>query len=173
VCPRVTGDRPLEREGLPARKPVRPRKRGEPPQFTLGGFLAFFTAITVCISLVVTAIRIGDDASRAVLLGATAIVAWISLFVTYRRLQLHVALAIHWLTVAAPLGAVALCSLGLLVKGLLQDGVGTSNFAGGVLVMFPAVAIGGAVFGSAFSLPVFVVTMVVRLARGVSRVRLV
>jgi len=90
-------ERRIEHEGAPPRKPPRRRGRDEPPQFTLGGLFAFFTAVTVCISLAATGARVIEDALdlAQVLFGLAAVVTWIVLYVTYRKLRLRAALQFH------------------------------------------------------------------------------
>ena len=139
-------------------KPTRRRGRAQPPQFTRGGLLAFFTAITVCISLAATGakvLKIIFDLGL-VLFGLAVLMTWIVLYATYRKLHLRAALILHWVGLAFSAG------LGVLSLAM-QSGPGEV-----IPLVFALLGVvcWGCVVGSALSLPVFVVTMVVRLARG-------
>ena len=159
MCPRVKmDDRQVEHEESPPGKPTRRRGRYQPPQFTLGGVLAFFTAITVCISLAATGARVMEIAFDLglVLYGVTALVTWIVLSVTYGKLRLRTAMVFHWV------------GLGL-ITGLGVVAVGTESAPvtlGWLVLTYFGVVCWGCAVGSALSVPVFLVTMVVRLARG-------
>jgi len=137
-------------EGASPGKPTRRRGRDEPPQFTLGGLLAFFTGITVCISLAATGARVVKiDVHLGILLfSLTWALTWILLYVTYRRLR--------WIGPALSAG------LGLFSLGMQP---GPAEVGPLVFTLLAAVCWGCAV-GSGLSVPVFVVTMAVRLARG-------
>jgi len=158
VCPRVMDDSQVKHEESPSGKPTRRRGRDQPPEFTLGGLLAFFTAITVCISLAATGARVMKIDFRLgnLLFNLTWVVTWIVLYVTYRKLRLRDALILHWGGLALVMGLVLL----LIAMGLGRLEVGW------LVVALLSFACGGCAVGSALSVPVFVVTMVVRLARG-------
>ena len=151
-------DHRVEHEESPPRKPRRRRRRGEPPQFTLGGLLASFTAITVCISLAATGARIMEIAFELalVLFGLASLLMWIVLYVTYQKLRVPTAIVLHWV------GPVIITGLGVLAVAVESGPRGV----GWPLVTLLGVVCWGCVVGSALSVPVFVVTMVVRLAKG-------
>jgi len=158
LSPPVVDGRRIKHEGASPGKPTRRRGRDEPPQFTLGGLLAFFTGITVCISLAATGARVVKiDVHLGILLfSLTWALTWILLYVTYRRLRLRAAIFFHWIGPALSAG------LGLFSLGMQP---GPAEVGPLVFTLLAAVCWGCAV-GSGLSVPVFVVTMAVRLARG-------
>jgi len=149
--PPALDERRIRHDGGSPRKPAGRRGRDEPPQFTLGGLLAFFTAITVSISLAATGVKVMGSAIDLGLLlfGLAGVVTWSVLYVTYRKLRLRGLLILHWLGLGV--GA------GLALS--LSAPLGPSH-VGPPFVALLAVLCYGWALGSVVSVPVFILTMV-------------
>lgn len=133
------------------------------PQYTLGGLFVFVTALAVSLSLAVSGARvIGRMPDVGLLLvGLATIVAWVVLFMAYRTLHATGALVVH--------------CVGTAVATAFSFGPAYYAFppiaSGRAIVVFGLIGAGaiGCVLGSAFSLPVFVVTMIYSAVKGTRR----
>jgi len=133
------------------------------PQYTLGGLCVFMTALAVSLSLAVSGVRlIGGLPDLGVLLvGVAAIIAWVVLFMAYRTLHATSALVVH--------------CVGTAVATAFSFGPAYYAFppiaSDRAIVVFGLIGAGatGCVLGSAFSLPVFVVTMIRSAVKGTRR----
>jgi len=132
------------------------------PQFTLRGLFAFFTSITVCISLAVTAMRVGP-ASGSLLWMATAVVLWVVLAVTYDMLRLRTLLLVHRII---PVVASSVALLFPLVFGLAEnDGLAIVGAVLAALLTLVLGALAGSAIASLLTLPWFAVLMLVTILR--------
>ena len=136
-------------------------------QYTLRELFAFLTAIAVALSLAVSGTRVIVRLPDVglLLLGLGAIVAWVVLAVAYRRLHARGAFAVHYAT--AVFGLVF--SFGPVFYAFPPIASMRAVFVFG---LFGAVGC-GCVVGSAFSVPVFVVTMVCSAVKGSRRASII
>ena len=160
MSPPAIDERRIEHEEPPGADLGGEAQQSALPQYTLRGLFAFITATAVCLSLGVSGVRvIGRLPDVGLLLvGIAAIVAWIVLAAAYRTLHAKSALVVHCLGMVVG----AAFSFGPAYYAFPPIG---SNRAVLVFGLFGAVG-SGCLLGSAFSLPVFVVAMVVLLLRG-------
>ena len=154
MSPPVIDERRIEPEEPPAADSGDRARQPELPQYTLRGLFAFITAIAVSLSLGVSGVRvIGRLPDVGLLLvGIAAIIAWIVLAVAYRTLHAKSALVVHCIGMVVGAGF----SFGPAYYAFPPIG---SNRAVLVFGLIGAIG-GGCVLGSAFSLPLFVVTLV-------------
>lgn len=170
MSPRVVEQFGTDHDESPANGPPRRSGSHEPPQFTLGELLAFLTAMAVCMSLAATGVRLRafDRDLPQAFFGATAVVAWGSFLLAYRRLNFRVSIILHWLGPALLLGSAGLISAWIALEGVRQYELHAIAFPiVGMMVALPLVACCGCAFGLLLSLPAFAVTIAILLVRTV------
>ena len=127
--------------------------------------MLFSTAITVCLSLVVTATRVRAGLS-AVVFACAMLLTWIVLYVTYGRLRFRVAIRYHWLGLVV---AFAMILTALLEHVLAVPGPAATD--ADVLIVIPALIGFGCLISSIASFSALTVTLVVLLVRAAVRRR--
>ena len=98
LSPPIIDERRMKHERAASAEAGGESRPREPVQFTLRGLLSFFTAMTVCLSLVISGLRVHHimPGAEKLLFGLATVLAYFFLSVTYRRLRLTVARIAHW-----------------------------------------------------------------------------